>query len=158
RSPSGSWSRSPRRSPSPNRSRSRNPNPNPSRSPGRSRRRRSRRPPADRARRRRRRSLSCEDSIVEHLHHFGLSEDPFRNDHLERFLHDSPAQADARRRLDRAVRQGRGLILLTGPVGSGKTTVARALFESLEEEAFESRMLVVLRASADFKWLITRIA
>ena len=95
---------------------------------------------------------------MEHLHHFGLSEDPFRNDHLERFLHDSPPQADARRRLDRAVRQGRGLILLTGPVGSGKTTVARALFESLEEEAFESRMLVVLRASADFKWLITRIA
>jgi type II secretory pathway predicted ATPase ExeA len=95
---------------------------------------------------------------VEHLHHFGLSEDPFRNDHLERFLHDSPAQADALRRLDRAVRQGRGLILLTGPVGSGKTTVARALFESLEEEAFESRMLVVLRASADFNWLITRLA
>jgi type II secretory pathway predicted ATPase ExeA len=95
---------------------------------------------------------------VEHLHHFGLSEDPFRNDHLERFLHDSPAQADALRRLDRAVRQGRGLILLTGPVGSGKTTVARALFESLEDEAFESRMLVVLRASADFGWLITRLA
>jgi type II secretory pathway predicted ATPase ExeA len=95
---------------------------------------------------------------VEHLHHFGLSEDPFRNDHLERFLHDSPPQADARRRLDRAVRQGRGLILLTGPVGSGKTTVARALFESLEEEAFESRMLVVLRANADFNWLLTRIA
>jgi len=56
------------------------------------------------------------------------------------------------------VRQGRGLILLTGPVGSGKTTVARALFESLEDEAFESRMLVVLRASADFGWLVTRLA
>jgi general secretion pathway protein A len=95
---------------------------------------------------------------VEHLHHFGLSEDPFRNDHLERFLHESPPQQDAQRRLERAVRQGRGLALLTGPVGSGKTTVARALFESLEEEAFEARMMVVLRANADFRWLLGRLA
>ena len=95
---------------------------------------------------------------MEHLHHLGLSEDPFRNDHLERFLHDSPPQRDAQRRLERAVRQGRGLVLLTGPVGSGKTTVARALFESLEEEAFEARMMVVLRASADFRWLLGRLA
>ena len=95
---------------------------------------------------------------MEHLHHFGLSEDPFRNDHLERFLHESPPQRDAQRRLERAVRQGRGLALLTGPVGSGKTTVARALFESLEEEAFEARMMVVLRASADFRWLLGRLA
>jgi type II secretory pathway predicted ATPase ExeA len=95
---------------------------------------------------------------VEHLHHFGLSEDPFRNDHLERFLHETPPQRDALRRLERAVRQGRGFALLTGPVGSGKTTVARALFESLEEEAFEARMMVVLRANADFRWLLGRIA
>jgi general secretion pathway protein A len=95
---------------------------------------------------------------VEHLHHFGLSEDPFRNDHLERFFHESPPQRDAQRRLERAVRQGRGFALLTGPVGSGKTTVARALFESLEEEAFEARMMVVLRANADFRWLLGRIA
>ncbi|HEX5064542.1 MAG TPA: AAA family ATPase [Myxococcota bacterium] len=95
---------------------------------------------------------------MEHLRHFGLSEDPFRNDHLERFLHESPPQLDAQRRLERAVRQGRGFALLTGPVGSGKTTVARALFESLEEEAFEARMMVVLRANADFRWLLGRIA
>ena len=70
---------------------------------------------------------------MEYLHHFQLSEDPFRNDHLERFISETPSQADALQRLDRGVRQGRGLIVLAGPVGSGKTVVARRLYEELEE-------------------------
>jgi type II secretory pathway predicted ATPase ExeA len=95
---------------------------------------------------------------VDHLHHFGLADDPFRNDHHEKFTVETPSQADALLRLDRSVRQARGLIALIGGAGAGKTMVARKLYEELEEEVFEASMMVVLRGSADADWLLTRFA
>ena len=95
---------------------------------------------------------------MEYLHHFQLSEDPFRNDHLERFLVEVPSQDAALARLDRGVRQGRGLVALVGPVGSGKTLIARRLYEELEEEVFESSMMVLLRSEVDSEWLLSRFA
>jgi type II secretory pathway predicted ATPase ExeA len=95
---------------------------------------------------------------MKHLRQLGLSEDPFRNDHHEKFNVDSASQSDALRRLDRAVRQGRGLTVLIGAVGSGKTQVARRLYEELEEEVFEAGMMVVLRDAVDADWLLARFA
>lgn len=95
---------------------------------------------------------------MDYLHHFGLNDDPFRNDHLDRFIAEIPSQTQALRRLDRGVRQGRGLVVLVGGVGSGKTVVARRLYEDLEEEMFEAGMMVVLRSHADSDWLLERFA
>jgi type II secretory pathway predicted ATPase ExeA len=95
---------------------------------------------------------------VDHFHHFGLAEDPFRNDHHEKFTVETPSQVDAVRRLDRGVRQARGLLTLIGGAGAGKTMVARKLYEELEEELFEASMMVVLRGSANADWLLTRFA
>jgi general secretion pathway protein A len=86
---------------------------------------------------------------VEHLHHFKLAEDPFRNEPLLRNLFESPQQQEALRRMDRAVRQAKGLCVLIGDVGSGKTVAVRQLFENLEEEVFEASMMVVLNGAAD---------
>ena len=49
---------------------------------------------------------------MEYLHHFSLAEDPFRNDHVERFSIETPSAMDALRRVDRAVRQSKGLVVL----------------------------------------------
>jgi type II secretory pathway predicted ATPase ExeA len=95
---------------------------------------------------------------VEHLHHFELAEDPFRSDASDKFDVVLPSQQEAIARLDRAVRQGKGLILLVGGVGAGKTRVARQLFDALEEELFEAGMMVVLRREAGADWLLGRIA
>ncbi len=95
---------------------------------------------------------------MEHLRHFQLAEDPFRNEGLERFLLETEPYRDALQRLERGVRQGKGLVVLVGGVGSGKTLVARRLYEELEEEVFEASMMVVLRGSADAQWLLTRFA
>ena len=95
---------------------------------------------------------------MDHLHHFELAEDPFRSDAVEKFDVELPSQRDALARLDRGVRQGKGLIVLVAGVGAGKTRVARHLFDSLEEELFEAGMMVVLRREAGADWLLGRIA
>jgi len=95
---------------------------------------------------------------VEHLHHFKLAEDPFRNEPLLRFLFESRQQQEVLRRVDRAVRQAKGLCVLIGDVGSGKTMAVRQLFENLEEEVFEASMMVVLNGAADASWMLTRFA
>jgi type II secretory pathway predicted ATPase ExeA len=95
---------------------------------------------------------------VEHLHHFKLAEDPFRNEPLLRYLFESRQQREVLRRMDRAVRQAKGLCALIGDVGSGKTMAVRQLFENLEEEVFEASMMVVLNGAADSAWMMTRFA
>jgi len=95
---------------------------------------------------------------VEHLQHFGLAEDPFRNEpRLETFF-ETHANRDALRRLERGLRQAKGLLVLVGDVGAGKTMVVRRLLESLEEEVFDASMLVVLHGAADAGWMLGRFA
>jgi type II secretory pathway predicted ATPase ExeA len=95
---------------------------------------------------------------VEHLQHFGLAEDPFRNEpRLEGFF-ETHANRDALRRLERGLRQAKGLLVLVGDVGAGKTMVVRRLLESLEEEVFDASMLVVLHGAADAGWMLGRFA
>lgn len=95
---------------------------------------------------------------MEHLQHFGLSRDPFANEPIPDHFLDLGPHRDARLRLERAVRQRKGLCLLTGEVGCGKTMVARQLLDTLEEEVFDANMMVVLNASADAAWIMTRFA
>ncbi len=95
---------------------------------------------------------------MEHFQHFGLSEDPFRNEPRMREFFDTPVSRGAIFRLERGLRQAKGLLLLTGAVGAGKTMVLRQLLESLEEEIFEASMLVVLNGAADADWMLPRFA
>jgi type II secretory pathway predicted ATPase ExeA len=95
---------------------------------------------------------------MEHLRHFGLDQDPFRNEPLLALFQELGEHRDALRRLERGVRQAKGLSLLVGEVGSGKTMIVRRLFESLEEEIFEAGMLVVVNDAAEPSWLLRRLA
>ena len=95
---------------------------------------------------------------MEHLRHFGLADDPFRNEPLQSLYLATPRHSDAMRRVERAVRQARGLSVLIGEAGAGKTMVVRQLLETLEEEVFEASVLVVLSESADTDWMLRRFA
>lgn len=95
---------------------------------------------------------------MEHLHEFGLGRDPFANDPLPQFHFASAEHDAAERRVRRAATQGRGLCLLTGEPGVGKSVVARRVLESLEEDAFEAGLLLIMRGDADERWLLSRIA
>jgi len=95
---------------------------------------------------------------VEHLQHFGLSQDPFSNDSDLRFYFESDSHRDAQRRVERGLRQRKGLTLLTGEGGMGKTLLARRILEALEEEVFDATLLVMLPGAADATGILQRFA
>ncbi len=66
-----------------------------------------------------------------YLEHFGLSEEPFNLTPAARFLYFTEAHGEALGHLLFGIRQRKGFIVLTGEVGAGKTTLARALLREL---------------------------
>lgn len=67
---------------------------------------------------------------------YGLKEKPFSLSSDPRFLYKSPAHAAAFNDLLRAIRRREGLIVLTGDIGTGKTTLCRAVLENLDRKTF----------------------
>jgi type II secretory pathway predicted ATPase ExeA len=63
---------------------------------------------------------------------YGLTEKPFNRTPDPRFLYQSRRHAEALARLQHAVEE-QDIVLLTGDIGSGKTTLSRALIDSLDE-------------------------
>jgi len=64
------------------------------------------------------------------LEAFGLSRDPFLDTADPAFYYDTLFGAHGRRRLAECLSQGRGLAVVVGPIGAGKTT----LFNAVEQE------------------------
>lgn len=64
----------------------------------------------------------------------GLVKEPFSTSPDPGFLYRSKSHISALRRLEIAIRLKRGLSLLLGDVGTGKTTIARALIQMFKDE------------------------
>lgn len=71
---------------------------------------------------------------------YGLTEKPFNKTPDPRFLYQSRKHAEALARLQHAVEE-QDIVLLTGDIGSGKTTISRALIDSLDESYYP--MLII---------------
>lgn len=52
----------------------------------------------------------------------------------------------------------KGLAVVVGEIGTGKTTLARRMLDELDEENYEAAMLVVLHSSVTSEWLLRKIA
>jgi type II secretory pathway predicted ATPase ExeA len=63
--------------------------------------------------------------------YFGLSEKPFSLTADPRFVYDSPAYVTTYQRLLAGIRRREGLLVLTGQIGTGKTTLCRAVLRDL---------------------------
>ena len=73
--------------------------------------------------------------------YYGLSQPPFSLSPDPHFLYLSESHDDAIRQLIEAARRNEGVIVLTGDVGTGKTTIARALLTRLDKTSFASLVL-----------------
>lgn len=65
---------------------------------------------------------------------FGLTESPFSISPNPKFLYMSERHTEALAHLNYGLREGGGFVLLTGEVGTGKTTVSRCLRQQLPDD------------------------
>lgn len=95
---------------------------------------------------------------MSYLTHFDLSVEPFSNAHLSQFYFASQQHTDALKRLRHAASTRKGLAILVGEIGLGKTTLARRMLESFSPEEFEAALLVIVHGGITPNWLLKRIA
>ncbi|MBI5103169.1 MAG: AAA family ATPase [Nitrospirae bacterium] len=95
---------------------------------------------------------------MDYLEYYRLAEHPFSNVVDSRFYYNSPQQAGALGKLKYAVDTKKGLAVVIGNVGAGKTTLARRLLEQLDEENYEAALLVIIHSSVSSEWLFKKFA
>jgi general secretion pathway protein A len=89
-----------------------------------------------------------------YLKHFSLNERPFTISPDPRFLFMSNRYREALAHLTYGVQEGGGFVLLTGEVGTGKTTVCRCLLQQLPEK---TRLAFVLNPKLNSVELLATI-
>jgi type II secretory pathway predicted ATPase ExeA len=95
---------------------------------------------------------------VNYLQFYDLSQEPFSNAPVSRFYYSSAQHAQALMRLTHAVSSMKGLAILVGDIGAGKTTLARRMLDSLPEQEYEAALLVIIHSGITAGWLLKRIA
>jgi general secretion pathway protein A len=95
---------------------------------------------------------------VSYLEFYDLSQEPFSNAPVSRFYYSSAQHAQALMRLTHAVSGMKGLAVLVGDIGAGKTTLARRMLDSLPEEEYEAALMVIIHSGITAGWLLKRIA
>lgn len=93
-----------------------------------------------------------------YLDFFELSQEPFSNAPVSRFYYDSAQHSQALLRLMHSVSYMKGLSILVGDIGAGKTTLARRMLDSLPESEYEAALLVIIHSGITANWLLRRIA
>ncbi len=95
---------------------------------------------------------------MNYLEFYELSQEPFSNAPVSRFYYSSAQHAQALMRLTHAVAGMKGLAVLVGDIGAGKTTLARRMLDSLPEEEYEAALMVIIHSGITAGWLLKRIA
>ena len=70
-----------------------------------------------------------------YIQHFFLREEPFGAPADPRFLFRAQAHEEALAMLELGIATRRGLVVVLGEVGTGKTTLAKSMMESIEPHA-----------------------
>lgn len=79
---------------------------------------------------------------------YNLKEKPFNNNPDPKFFYPSPIHSEALDRLYYAIVERKGFVVVTGEIGSGKTTVCRALLRKLDTEGNEISLITNSRLNS----------
>src|SRR5579862_3242551 len=73
--------------------------------------------------------------------YYGFSEKPFSLTPDPKYLYRSESHANAFDLLQYAIRRREGFVVITGDIGTGKTTLCRALLEQIDRKTFTALVL-----------------
>ena len=93
-------------------------------------------------------------------HFYGLKEQAFSNAPDSRFYFESSQHSEAMIRLLHSVDTMKGLTVMIGDIGAGKTLLARKALEKFEQDLqhYEPALLVMVHSDISAEWIIRRIA
>ena len=83
-------------------------------------------------------SFQPEAETLTYETYFGLNEKPFSLTSDSRFVYDSPSHLATCESLIAGIRRREGLLVLTGQIGTGKTTLCRKVLETLGRKTYSS--------------------
>jgi type II secretory pathway predicted ATPase ExeA len=95
---------------------------------------------------------------MDYLRYYHLREHPFSNVVNNKFYYNGAQHAVALSKLKYAIDSKKGLAVVIGDIGTGKTTLARHLLEELDEEHYEATLLVVIHSSVSSDWLLKKFS
>ena len=95
---------------------------------------------------------------MSYLTYYNLMREPFSNAPDKRFFFNNQQHDRALRRLEYVAENSRGFGLCTGPIGHGKTTLARRLYDILPGDKYHKALLVVIHSDITSDWLLMKFA
>jgi general secretion pathway protein A len=95
---------------------------------------------------------------MDYLEYYRLKEHPFSNVVDNRFYFNSLQHSNALKKLKYGIDSKKGLAVVIGDIGTGKTTLARRFLEELDEDKYEAALLVVIHSSVSSEWLFKKFA
>lgn len=95
---------------------------------------------------------------MDYLDYYSLKEHPFSNVVDNRFYYKGTQHSEALVRLKYAIDTKKGLAVVIGDIGTGKTTLARRLLDELDESVYEAVLLVVIHSAVSADWLLKKLA
>jgi general secretion pathway protein A len=94
------------------------------------------------------------DEYAMYEDYYGFVEKPFSLTPDPKYLYKSESHANAFELLQYAVRRREGFVVVTGDIGTGKTTLCRAVLEQLDRKTFTALILNPFLAEEDLLRLI----
>lgn len=89
-----------------------------------------------------------------HEEYYGFNEKPFSLTPDPKYLYKSESHANAFDLLQYAIRRREGFVVVTGDIGTGKTTLCRAILEQLDRKTFTALVLNPFLSEDDLLRLI----
>jgi len=94
---------------------------------------------------------------MNYLGFYHLKEQPFSGAVDSRFYFNSFQHSYALVKLKYAAEERKGLAVLEGGIGTGKTTLARRMLEELNESQYEAALLVIIHSGVSSLWILRKI-